>query len=364
MDVRIPSYPSSVTQQTLSDSNLLLRLVSIESVDANVIKDAIIELGEIFVRYNEWEDKLSTNLHLEGAKIFQDLKDICTAGNRIQIQVIRDFANKHFTQLNNILKNDQDKAPLRKPFLDGNWIWEEDLLNVAKALSPISPYTNQPFAERSHDFAKAIIRWIHSFSFIPAPSANRSIVPTTNNNAIIANQNNMPSICLDPSLMQIPENMPPQLVEMMRQYQLAAFQQLALLRQNERQSWEIAERSRELQQRTEQLIPMVRERIREGIEQAQQYAAELEQSLRNQVESYDQIRQQENQVLQSRLDVSTQRVQIVEGQNRQLGQRVSEVEASNARKDAEIAGLRSQVANAINAANNSGGGGGGGCTIL
>ncbi len=363
MAARIPTAQAFVTQETVSNAHLLLRLTTIESVDANVIKDAIQELGTIFERYNEWRDRLSLNLHVEGGKIFEDITVICTAGQTIPIHVIQDFANRHFSKLNILLVNDLDRAPLKDPMLDGEWVWEKEVLDTAKALSPISPFTGQPFAEIPHQFAKSLIEFIKSFTFVPLPPPPAlQIVPAAPNGALALHQNGSFAAHLDVSLMQMPQDLPPQLIMMMRNYQTAFFQQQALLRINERTSLELAERGRQVEQRAEQLIPMIRERIREGVEQAQRHAAAFEQSINNKVESYNQIRQQENQVVQSRLDVTEQRVQILDNKCDRLEQKVVVQEKCIAQKEAEVASLRGQLASALNRVNDSGGDGG--CTLL
>ena len=313
MTARIGPSRTTVTERTVNNASLILRLTSIPAIDANVIRDAIVELGEIFVRYNNWRDTLSLNLHLDGFHIFEDLESICTTQQTIQASTIHAFASRHFIPLKRHLINDLNHAPLQRAILDGDWVWEEDILNAAKALHPNSPFTRQPFAERPHDFANAVIRWLSTFNLAP----NQNDVET-----------DAAPIYLDAASLQIDESLSPQLADTMRRYQIATLEQRASLRINQRMSQANEERRRQLDQREAQLIPMMLDRIQAAVAHAQQHATVMKQSLRRQVNNYNQIRTQENQALQSRLDFSHQQVQSLNATRHHLEDRVHNCRAS------------------------------------
>jgi hypothetical protein len=156
--------------------------------------------------------------------------------------------------------------------------------------------------------------------------------------------------------------MPQSLVEAIKRTQMIMIQRMAQSRITERSSLILEERARKLEQRAEQLIPMINERIRVGVEQAQQHATMMSESLNKRVETYNQIRQNENQALQSRLEFSQQQVGALNYTRDRLQVEVAKQEHRNTQNQAEINNLRGQLANALNQANNSDGGGD--CTIL
>ena len=178
--------------------------------------------------------------------------------------------------------------------LDGDWVWEEDILNAAKALHPNSPFTRQPFAERPHDFANAVIRWLATFNLAP-------------------NQNDVEPdaapIYLDAASLQIDESLSPQLADTMRRYQIATLEQRASLRINQRTSQANEERRRQLDQREAQLIPVMLERIQAAVAHAKQHATVMEQSLRRQVNNYNQT---QNDALQTNNQAIAQILQVLE----------------------------------------------------
>ena len=116
-----------------------------------ITHERVLSLAEIFNKYQEkWDDPFSNRLSHWIMRVFKhglEIKEDTLA------QLVEDLRSK-------ILINPIDKASLRKPVLERQWLWEAEMLKVWKGLKSESVFDNIPMkTEKVHDYAVAIIEW-------------------------------------------------------------------------------------------------------------------------------------------------------------------------------------------------------------
>lgn len=147
----------TTTQLSQENYTLFLRSVN-EKPPFEQLHLYIENLGDLLLKYENWNDSLSEKLLKWGNKTFLEVKDPNFVINEDTKQRALNRINKLTHQ---ILINPLGGSPLRAPVLERTWIWEKSDLEDYAALRSQSPFDEQQLeAARPHDFALDMLKWI------------------------------------------------------------------------------------------------------------------------------------------------------------------------------------------------------------
>ncbi|MDF2577650.1 MAG: hypothetical protein K0S74_1134 [Chlamydiales bacterium] len=156
-------------------------------------------LQDIIIGFQNWNDRLSLKLIKWSFKVSN-----ITLGQRVrpeQLELIKKQIEKLVSKiLVDPLGFSADRSPnamLKEPMLDREWVWEKAVLDdyLEKTGVDLSPFDNQKIDPKPHEFAKAMLMWLRTFTNLEN-SAKVSTVSGSTNTLIIhtSNSNSSPSM--------------------------------------------------------------------------------------------------------------------------------------------------------------------------
>ncbi len=147
---------------------------------------ALGQLNSIMLAYENEMDELSDDLFNWCEEVLTHVEEHPGEG----VPAIHAFAQEKLRELRyQILINDYDVTnpdprmtkTLVCPMIDREWIWEKKVLDLYLALSPLSPFDEQPIQARAHNFALAMLDWSEDLYVNPGKKLgtehDREIIP-------------------------------------------------------------------------------------------------------------------------------------------------------------------------------------------
>ncbi len=120
------------------------------------------QLIDILDRYESWHDPFSERLFRWGVEI---LPSNLPEGHIPSEEEIAYGAQKVDELTREILISPLDRAPLREPVLERQWLWERWQLEDFQTLFLLSPFDGMPFEEiQRHRFAEELLYWLQSLA--------------------------------------------------------------------------------------------------------------------------------------------------------------------------------------------------------
>lgn len=138
---------------------------------SSAYQSSLDDLSIILVKYRDWKDVLSSQIHSWGASSF--LWD----GGEPTPEELRMSVIKVDQLRTKILVNPLDQSPLKAPLLDGAWTWEKWMLDdyevCCKEINTqfLSPFDNGLIRAEEHTFAKETLKWLNSLTISSSSSA-------------------------------------------------------------------------------------------------------------------------------------------------------------------------------------------------
>ncbi len=141
---------TQTTDRAARESTLLLQFPQ--------SSDLLNRLAGILERFKDWNDILSKELLKWGSNTLV----LMASCESVNIEQFNSLAQKHLVALEDeILVDFLTKQPLEAPVLDGEWTWDISVLkNYASCGSNQSPFSGQPIAVKTHEFARHMINWL------------------------------------------------------------------------------------------------------------------------------------------------------------------------------------------------------------
>ncbi|MDF2577660.1 MAG: hypothetical protein K0S74_1144 [Chlamydiales bacterium] len=132
-------------------------------------------LQGILEKFQEWNDELSLRLREWGLEVSR-----ISLEEMVQPRQAEEVDRQIQRLANDILVNPfksgisglSKPEMLKEPVLDRDHVWEKWMLDEYLEICSDSPYDNQPIEARSHEFAKAMIDWLDSFTCKEIPTEN------------------------------------------------------------------------------------------------------------------------------------------------------------------------------------------------
>lgn len=128
-------------------------------LESKQAKDLLNKLATILENNYTSCDLLSGQLFKWGSRVVK-LTNTC---KDLEIGELNKLARKELDYLQNELLVDAiTKKPLEKPVLDGDWTWDEKIIEICKESCNLSPLSGKSFNNiKVHDFALKMIDWLN-----------------------------------------------------------------------------------------------------------------------------------------------------------------------------------------------------------
>ncbi len=163
------SSTTTLTRTSSSSEHMISMTLNWRPLNYQEARD---ELIEILDRYETWNDPFSQRLFRWGVEILPAHLPDDYVPNEEEVAY---GAQKIEELRKQILISPLDRAPLREPVLEREWLWERWQLEDFQTLYHLSPFDGMPFEEiRRHRFAEELLYWLQSLAENRSPSLGES----------------------------------------------------------------------------------------------------------------------------------------------------------------------------------------------